>query len=466
MAYRSWPEHFSSKVVRDAFGSKLCSYTISLEAWRRGLEVTVLDAEFNRYRIESKGRSMVFNRSKCSLTTNEAITAIKNKQKARELMLESGVAVPLGKSFSSALGVEPLLKYVGEIGFPVVIKPLDGTLGRGVFTNLKSKGEIVDAYNYVVDQLNVKEVVVEQHVLGEDYRVFVVGGEVAGAVKRVPANVVGDGEHTVDELIGIKNNDRKKNPFLSKGLIRKDREVFMKIKEAGYELTSVLGKGERLFLRGKANASAGGDVIDATESLPGTVKQSAIKAISSIPGLEYCGVDVLYDMKTGGHAVIEMNSRAQIGVNMYPSDGQGRDIPRAIIDYYYPDAPLTHDQIDKKLIFDISSVLAPIASGVARSVTLASSKKKNNGDLIRRCYVLHASKGFSLKRNRMLKLARELKVDGFLKKGKMDEFTLVVSGSRKSVDGFFDEFCEILGFCHVKSSGWSGVIPQGFRFFI
>lgn len=463
---REWPESFSEKVVSKAFGNKLCSYSISLEAWRRGLSVTILDSEYDRYLIESRKKSIVFNRSKCSLTTNEAVSFIKDKQVARKLMLKAGVEVPPGKLFPAASDDRDIIAYAKEIGYPVVVKPLSGSLGRGVFTAIENQNDLIEVFKHLANDLNIQEIVVEKHVEGDDYRAFVVGGKVVAAVKRIPANVVGDGTHTIDQLISLKNKDRKKNPFLSKGLIKKDKEVLAKIAASGYTLDSILEDGKFLFLRGKANASAGGDVIDVTDTLPRIVKESAVKAISSIPGLEYCGVDVLYNEATKRHAIIEMNSRAQIGVNMYPTEGVGRNIPKAIIDYYFPEAPLVHEKSNPKYIFDLDLALHPIKLGVAKSVKIAPIARQNinRNSLVSNFYKFE--KGGSVSRiteARIYKLSRALKVDGFIRKDKDGTFSMMVSVNKSKETEFLAGVCEILQTQCSAPKKWVGLVTKGFR---
>ncbi|MGP9552083.1 ATP-binding protein [Halomonas sp. AOP42-D1-22] len=466
---REWPESFSEKVVSKAFGNKLCSYTISLEAWRRGLSVTILDSEYNRYLIESRKKSIIFNRSKCSLTTNEAVASIKDKQVARDLMLKAGVEVPPGKLFLASVSDKDVVGYAEEIGYPVVVKPLNGSLGRGVFTEIQNQKDLIDFFKYLANDLNVKEIIVEKHVGGDDYRAFVVGGKVVAAVKRIPANVVGDGVHSIEQLISLKNKDRKKNPFLSKGLIKKDKEVLAKIAASGYTLDSILEDRKILFLRGKANASAGGDVIDVTDTLPEIVKESAAKAISSIPGLEYCGVDVLYDELTKRHAIIEMNSRAQIGVNMYPTEGVGRNIPKAIIDHYFPEAPLIHEKTNPKYIFDLDLALCPIELGVAKSVTLAPIAKQNiNRDsTITSFYRFEVKDGVNrIKEAKLFKLSEKLKADGFIRKERDDTFSMMISINKSKEKEFLVGVCETLKAKCENPKDWVGLVTKGFRFYL
>jgi cyanophycin synthetase len=373
MANVEWPEHLSPEVVREGFGYRLCGYTIALEGWRRGLGITIHAENCEKlawYTVTSKEKSLVFNRSRSSLTTPQAVKLIINKQKTKELLGRKNIPVPEGQCFNQVCKLDDLLDYADRLGYPVVIKPRGGSLGRGVFTNLTGREEVADYHQHLIHNLRVSELIIEKHVPGDDYRLFVLGDKVAGAVKRIPANITGDGKHTITQLIRLKNKIKRKNPYLSAGLIKKDKEVMGFVKAGGYHLDSVLPAGKLLFLRGKANASAGGDTLDVTDDLPDVIKQASIKAVESIPGLAHCGVDVIYDAGSGEFSIIELNSRAQIGINMYPTSGTGRDIPREIIDFFFPEAPRRHEEINPHLIFDLSTVLQSLTSGLNESVTL------------------------------------------------------------------------------------------------
>src|SRR5690625_6631417 len=123
------------------------------------------------------------------------------------------------------MGVEELQSRAERIGYPLAIKPNTGTMGRGVLTGINSWDELRAGYLYLVDALSVRNMVMEQHFEGEDFRILVIGDKVVAACKRIPANVQGDGLATIAELIRAKNIAWGENPFLIKGVIRAGQEV-------------------------------------------------------------------------------------------------------------------------------------------------------------------------------------------------------------------------------------------------
>jgi cyanophycin synthetase len=460
-----WPKHFSAAVSRGAFGNRLCGYLISLEAWRRGLSVTVEaynSDKFAVYSISSRDKVLKFDRSRIGLTLKKAVKAIINKDTTRKLLQGNGVPTPQGAKFDSSDDMSAVLDYATELTYPVVVKPVSGSLGRGVFSDIKNADELSHYCHHLRTKLSLDEFIVEKHFKGEDYRVFATREEMIAAVKRVPANVTGDGESTIDDLIKRKNLERKKNPFLSKGLIKKDDEVIRYIHAAGYKIDSILPLNEVLPLRGKANASAGGDVIDVTDKLPDAVREAAISSIRAIPGLEYCGADILYNEESGDFCVIELNSRAQIGVNMYPTHGVGQDIPKAIIDTYFPEAPRKHQEINPHLVFDVNAVLSPLITGVLSRVTIAPVKEYAD---FNRKYIL--LKECSIRSRVMLekklrKLAKEYDVVGRVESKMGRDLALYAAGDRFDLTSFLDSVERVVECQEKIVKNWIGIVKQGF----
>src|SRR5699024_1973377 len=134
-----------------------------------------------------------------------------------------------------------------------------------------------------------QDLIIEEYVEGEEYRVYVVDNEVVAATKRIAANVIGDGVSTIKELIEKKNEIRKENPYLAKKLIKIDDPVITYLNKQEITIDDVPQKNEYIRLKGQANISAGGDPIDATDDLDKKSKQLAIDAVKSIPNLHHAG---------------------------------------------------------------------------------------------------------------------------------------------------------------------------------
>lgn len=460
-----WLRHLSHKVVENAFGDKLCGFTIALEAWRRGLTVTVNSqraSQFQSYVISSAHNSIQFNRARiASLTAKRAIAVLNNKYTTKESLLKEGVPTPLGKKFNFNDPYESVIDFVRLIGWPVVIKPLVGSLGRGVYTNINNDDDLLVYCKYIIEKLNVKNYLIEKYVVGEDYRILANNEKIFAAAKRIPANIVGNGVDSIMKLISVKNAARRKNPNYYNRMIKIDNEVEYYVKNKGYDFDSVLPKDLVLYLRGKANTSSGGDLIDVTDDITPDIAHAAIKAIKAIDGLEFGGVDLLYDSNTGDFSIIEVNSRPQIG-HMYPTSGLGRDIPRMLIDTYFPEAPVRHEDINPHFVFDVNKILSPLVSGVAGSITVAP--KKNFKNFVRRRYLLKGSLSISDNKlsSRLLAIAKKHNVFGSVGKDKEGRLLFCLGGDKLTVSYFINEVCEILSCIKESSKIWKGVIKQSF----
>lgn len=383
-----WLPHLPREVVADARGWNLDAYIVALEGWRRGLtlrwhakdsekfkdmETWFVDSPGRLFSLSSKNKTHYFFRTRGDKVTNEAVKIGSDKEQTKQVLSQKGIATPKGEQFTGKDSDDTVVKYAQQIGYPVVIKPKDGSFGRGVVTNISDEQQLRAALVNVRMKQNYSDIIVEQHIQGDDYRIYVVGDNVVAAMKREPAHVVGDGTHTVKQLINLKNEERKDNPRLISCLIEIDDELLQTITRSGYTLDSVLAKDEKLYLLEKSNISRGGDPINVTGELSKEVITTAVQAIQAIPGLAHGAVDMIIDSnkQTGEAAyVIELNPTSQIGGLLFPVKGKASDVPAAIIDYYFPetqDIQTNH----VKFYFDFIDVLSPLVSHSVETSTVS-----------------------------------------------------------------------------------------------
>src|SRR5699024_2687940 len=142
-----------------------------------------------------------FYRSRGDKVTNEAVDIVTNKHSAKKFLREAGISTPAGKRYKEDWTDSDIVGDALTIGFPLVIKPTFGSLGKGVKVNIRSKEELESAIGYVRNELGYSDVIAERYVEGEDIRIYVYGDNVLAATRRIPANVTGDGERTIEELI-------------------------------------------------------------------------------------------------------------------------------------------------------------------------------------------------------------------------------------------------------------------------
>jgi len=225
------------------------------------------------------------------------------------------------------------------IGTPVVVKPRDGNQGKGVTVNISSREDIEAAFHNAAKFRD--EVMVERFLPGSDYRLLVVGDQLVAAARREPPLVIGDGQHTVSELVERVNADPRRGEGHSTSLtkIRFDDVALARLKEQGLCANSIPAKGVRVILRNNANLSTGGTATDVTDDVHPEVAARAIAAAQMV-GLDVCGVDmvcesVLRPLEEQCGGVVEVNAAPGLRMHLQPSYGKGRDVGKAIMSMLY-----------------------------------------------------------------------------------------------------------------------------------
>src|SRR5699024_5493718 len=304
-------------MVKNARKTRLDAFAVALEGWRRGLKLKWYTSDSEHFQdmiifgvnppgrlfsLSSEERTHYFFRTRGDKVTNEAVELMDDKGITKRIMEENDIYAPQGKSFSEADTDEDIIAYSRTIDYPLVFKPTNASLGDGVVTNIDDEDELREAIFYVREELGYPDAVLEQHVEGREFRVYVVHDKVVAAYNRIPANITGDGESTIEELIIEKNRQRRKNARLNSCLIDIDLEILKFIHKKGYSLDSVPAKGEYLPLRQKTNVSSGGDPIDVTDTISKEMKDLAVAAVQAVPGLHHAGVDIIENASGKGKA--------------------------------------------------------------------------------------------------------------------------------------------------------------------
>ncbi|HNP35313.1 MAG TPA: cyanophycin synthetase [Woeseiaceae bacterium] len=270
-------------------------------------------------------------------TSNIAVELAADKEETNSILRDLGLPVPMQRIVRSA---SQAVRAAERIGYPVVLKPLAGNHGRGVSINLKAPEEVELAFEKA--QEHGRTVVVESFIEGFDHRLVVIDGKLVAAAKRVPGHVVGDGEHSIEQLVGIVNRDPRRGVGHEKVLTRLefDHQAERLLEKLGYDRNTVPAQGEIVYLRSTANLSTGGTAIDVTDSVHPDNRQMAIRAIKAI-GLDIGGVDFLTNdiaesYRDAGGGICEVNAGPGFRMHVAPSEGTARDVGGAVIDMLFP----------------------------------------------------------------------------------------------------------------------------------
>lgn len=344
---------------------------VPLEAWRRGLKVTLRPNA--HYTLSDEFATYEFWQTRLTGTSGDQIAQdCDDKQVTREILHAAGVPAPAGRLFSGELDKAEILVQAAELGFPVCLKPNDWAKGRGVYPKLKDAESFSAALDALVDDMGCTNVVVEQHIPGKALRVFVAGDTAISATWAEAANVVGDGASTVAELITEKAVARKSNPHLRNSPMVLDAAVEEHLAENGLTPQSVPADGHTVQLRAAANLALGGDSWDITETLSPKIAQVAVNAVRAIPGLRHAAVDLLADDPYSEDAAVfvnELNPSAGLGGHMYPARGVRHDVAEAIVDQYFPNTRRLPGS--KHWYFSLNQSIRLFTARVADEVSLA-----------------------------------------------------------------------------------------------
>jgi len=269
-------------------------------------------------------------------TSAIAESIAQDKDLTKKLLHAAGVPVPLGRPVTD---LEDGWRAAQEIGLPVVVKPQDGNQGKGVTVGVVQRAHYELAYAAAADY---GEVMVEKYLPGHDFRLLVVGDQLVAAARRDPPLVIGDGQHTVRELVAEVNQDPRRGEGHGTSLtkIRIDAIAQARLAEQDLDADSIPAQGQRVVLRNNANLSTGGTATDVTDSVHPEVAARAIEAAQAI-GLDICGVDVvcesvLQPLEAQGGGIVEVNAAPGLRMHISPSFGKGRDVGAAVIDQMFP----------------------------------------------------------------------------------------------------------------------------------
>ena len=227
-----------------------------------------------------------------------------------------------------------------KIGGPIVLKPKDGNQGKGVVANIQTEKQVREGFE--VTQAFGRETIVERYLPGADYRLLVVGNRLSAAARREPAQVVGDGKHTVAQLVEKENQNPLRGDGHATALtkIRFDDIALAHLASNKLSPEYVPKVGERVLLRNNANLSTGGTATDVTDDVHPDVAASAVAAAQMI-GLDIAGVDILCEsiykpLEQQGGGIVEVNAAPGLRMHLKPSYGKGRAVGEDIINMMFP----------------------------------------------------------------------------------------------------------------------------------
>jgi cyanophycin synthetase len=296
----------------------------------------------NEYSLVQFGHGKYQKRIQATITSETKHIAVEiscDKEDTHNLLNDLGLPVPQQRmAYSEAQAI----RMAKQIGYPVVLKPLNANHGRGVSIDLTTAEQVITAFAFAREHGTSRAVLVESFLTGLDHRMLVINGELVAVAKRVPGHVVGDGIHNISQLIDTINEDPRRGVGHEKVLtqLELDTQAERLLEEADFTQGTVLPKGEIFYLRATANLSTGGTAIDMTDVVHPdnkTMAERAVKAVGlDIGGVDFLTADITQSYKDIGGGIVEINAAPGFRMHVAPSEGKPRDVAGKVIDMLFP----------------------------------------------------------------------------------------------------------------------------------
>jgi cyanophycin synthetase len=306
------------------------------EAARRGIPYIRL----NKHSLVQLGYGVHQKRIRATIastTSNIAVDIACDKEETKNLLEAAEIPVPKGDVVRTEEGLQAA---INRIGYPVVIKPIDGNHGKGNTTNIVNWEQALVAF--AAAKQYGRSVIIEKFITGFDFRVLVINYKFICAALRTPAAVTGDGKSNIRELIHITNADPRRGYGHEKVLTQITIDQFTQkmLDDKGYTLETIPAKDELVLLKPTANLSTGGTSTDVTDEVhPANIVMC--ERIAKIIGLDICGIDIMAQdlhapiMENGG-AVLEVNAAPGFRMHIDPSEGLPRNVAEPVVDMLFP----------------------------------------------------------------------------------------------------------------------------------
>lgn len=255
----------------------------------------------------------------------------------KQILEDHGIPVPRGQVVSS---IDEAIEAAERLGYPVVIKPINGNHGRGISANLSRVEELIEAFDKAA-QIS-RRVVIERYLVGFDYRLLVIDRRLVAAALREPAHVVGDGRSSIEELVDEINRHPHRGEVHEKILTRIswDSESDAVLKLQGKNQYDIPAEGEIVYVKQTANLSSGGTAIAVTDHVHPTIRDMA-ERISRLIGLNVMGIDLIAPaidrpLEAGSAGVVEVNAGPGFRMHLSPCSGESVNVAAPVVDMLFP----------------------------------------------------------------------------------------------------------------------------------
>ncbi|MDQ6709111.1 MAG: cyanophycin synthetase [Candidatus Dormibacteraeota bacterium] len=321
---------------RAAFGPS--TQAILDEATRRDIPYIRL----NDQSFVQLGQGKYQQRIRATMTSRTSALGVdiaSDKKLTTSLLAAAGLPVPRSELVRSA---DEAVAAAARMGYPLVTKPLDGNHGRGIGLDLRNEQDVRDGFEKALRQTRSGIVVLETFVTGNDYRVLVIDGRMVAVAQRMPAHIVGDGEHSVRALVETTNKDPRRGIGHEKVLtrIKIDEAAEQLVRRQGFSLDDVPPKDAIVKLAATGNMSTGGSSIDRTWEADHDnieIAEEAARVVGlDVAGIDFLAPDIAQPVRETGGAIVEVNAAPGFRMHTHPTEGEPQYVAKAVIDLLFP----------------------------------------------------------------------------------------------------------------------------------
>ena len=338
--HSSWEKPYQLTGFTDM---ELSTQILLFDAIQQGIRIEILDRKEQFLKLQLQNHVEYVKKGNMTSKDSYISTLImENKSVTKKILQQKGFIVPKGEEFNN---LEEALRYYPQFSKKAfVVKPKTTNYGLGI--SIFKKGASYEDYEKAVTLAFQEDsmILIEEFLPGTEYRFFVLDNTVKAILLRVPANVTGDGKHTIEELVHQKNRDslRGKDHRTPLECIQLGDLELLMLKNQGYQIHDVPKKNEKIYLRENSNISTGGDSIDVTNQIPEDYKKVAVEAVSAL-GVNICGIDLIIENievpanSKRAYGIIEANFNPCMYMHIYPYKGQSRRLTMDILHYLFPE---------------------------------------------------------------------------------------------------------------------------------
>ncbi|MBI2720802.1 MAG: cyanophycin synthetase [Bacteroidetes bacterium] len=324
------------KKLKAKYGLGPSTQSIVEEALERGIPYKRL----NNSSMVLFGQGIYQKKIRATLTSSTSHMGVEiacDKNETKTILKSAYIPTPESELVYDDLDLE---LAVQNVGFPVVIKPINGNHGRGITINIQTLEQAKEAFK-LAKEIS-EDVLVERYLVGADFRFLLINFKLVAVAKRTPAFVIGDGKSTINQLIDETNLDPARGDghenMLTK--IKIDKLTLDILAQKNYTLETIPPQGEEVLLKDTANISTGGTATDVTHLVhPANVFMA--ERISKLLNMDICGIDVMTEnievpLTNQNGGVIEVNACPGFRMHLSPTNGKPRNVAAHVVDMLYP----------------------------------------------------------------------------------------------------------------------------------